>query len=226
MTFHGAPNPRPRAPCGIMSRMQKKNPAPFEAAPLDPYAERITTGIAMVGGVLMLPALFWFLSGIVIYGVAIPGIAISSATGVAMATWLTLNYAVQPTSYELRGDQLLIHRRWARDRRIPLRDILGVSPAPALADVPRRGLRQSFNAGVFGYHGPFQLEQYGNVFFSATDRARLVAIALRDKLPLIVSPHRPRDFTEALREALIQQAETEAATRDRSSGPAAPPSAA
>lgn len=196
--------------------MQNKNPTPFEAAPLDPYAERITTGIAMVGGVLMLPALFWYLSGILLTGVAIPGIVISSATGIAMAAWLALNYAVQPTSYELRGDQLLINRRWARARRIPLREIMGVSGAPALADIPRRGLRRSFNAGVFGYHGPFRLEQYGNVFFSATDRERLVAIAQRDKPPLIVSPHRPRDFTEALREALARQAEPapEAAASD------------
>jgi hypothetical protein len=39
--------------------MQHKDPPPFEAALLDPYAQRITTGIAMVGGVLMLPILFW-----------------------------------------------------------------------------------------------------------------------------------------------------------------------
>jgi hypothetical protein len=99
---------------------------------------------------------------------------------------------------------------------IPLRDILGVSGAPALADVPRRGLRQSFNAGVFGYHGPFQLENYGKVFFAATNRERLVAIARRDKMTLIISPQRPRDFTEALREAMLRKAEDE--TKDVESG--------
>jgi hypothetical protein len=187
--------------------MKRIDPPPFEAAQLDRYAERITTGIAMVGGILMLPALFWFLSGILLYGIAIPGVVISSATGVAMGVWLTLNYAVQPVSYTLLGDVLLIKRRWVGTLRIPLRDILGVSPAAALADVPRKGLRQSFNAGVFGYNGPFQLEQYGKVFFSATDRERLVAVARRNQLTLIVSPARPRDFIETIREEIIRVAE-------------------
>ena len=190
--------------------MQYKDPPLFEAAALDSYAERITTGIAMVGGVLMLPALFWYLSGMLNYGIAVPGIVISAAIGVALAVWLTLNYAILPRGYELQGETLFVRRRWARAIRIPLRDILGVSGAPALADVPRRGLRQSFNAGVFGYHGPFQLEDYGKVFFAATDRERLVAIARRDRLTLIISPRRPRDFTEALREAMLRTPEDRA----------------
>jgi Bacterial PH domain len=184
--------------------MQHKDPAPFEAAALDPYAERITTGIAMVGGILMLPVLFWYVSGMINYGIAVPGIVISAAIGVALAAWLALNYAVYPKAYEIRGDTLLIRRRWSRTMKIPLRDIIGVSGAPALADVPRRGLRRAFNAGVFGYHGPFQLAEYGKAFFAATHRERLVAIARRDKMTMIVSPQRPRDFTEALREALIK----------------------
>jgi Bacterial PH domain len=138
------------------------------------------------------------------YAIAVPGIVISAAIGVAMAVWLALNYAVYPKAYEIRGETLLVRRRWVRAMKIPLRDIIGVSGAPALADVPRRGLRRSFNAGVFGYHGPFQLVEYGKAFFVATHRERLVAIARRNNMTLIVSPQRPRDFTEALREALIR----------------------
>jgi len=70
--------------------------------------------------------------------------------------------------------------------------------------MPRFGLRRSFNAGVYGYHGPFQLDPYGAVFFVATNRERLVAIARRDKPPLIISPVRPREFVEALRETLMK----------------------
>jgi hypothetical protein len=183
--------------------MNQKAAPPFEAAALDPYAERITTGIAMVGGVLMLPILFWYLSGMINYAIAVPGIVISAALGLAMATWLALNYAAYPKSYEIKDDQLIIRRHWLHAMKIPLHDILGVSGAAALADVPRRGLRRSFNAGVFGYHGPFQLAEYGQAFFAATHRERLVAIARRDKMTIIISPQRPRDFTEALREALI-----------------------
>ena len=71
--------------------------------------------------------------------------------------------------------------------------------------MPRFGLRRSFNAGVFGYGGPFELERYGRVFFSATNRERLVSIGRRNGPPLIVSPERPRDFVEALREAIASQ---------------------
>jgi hypothetical protein len=67
------------------------------------------------------------------------------------------------------------------------------------------GLRRSFNAGVFGYHGPFELEPYGRVFFAATNRQRLVALARRNGPPLIVSPDRPRDFVAAVREALLDR---------------------
>jgi PH (Pleckstrin Homology) domain-containing protein len=170
----------------------------FEVAPLDSYAERITMGIALLGGVLMLPALFWFLSQIHFAGVVIP-----VAIAVALAVWLLLNYAVQPTSYMIAADQLVIRRRLARRMRIPLKEIVGVSVAAALADVPRFGLRRSFNAGVFGYQGPFRLDPYGAVFFVATNRARLVAVARLARPPLILSPARSREFVEALRERLM-----------------------
>ena len=185
----------------------------FSVAPLDPYAERITTGIAMLGGVLMLPALFLYLSGFLLTGVGVTGAVINVAIALAMAAWLILNYAVQPTSYAIEGERLLIRRRWARTMPVPFKEIAGVSIAAGLADVPRFGLRRSFNAGVFGYHGPFQLHPYGTVFFVATNRERLVAVARRNRLPLILSPARPREFVEALREALIKQPEPEEADK-------------
>lgn len=179
----------------------------FDVAPLDPYAERITTGIAMLGGVLMLPMLFLFLSEMLLAGVAITGAVITVAIALALAVWLVLNYAVQPTGYVVEGERLLIRRRWAREMRVPFKEITGVSVAAALADMPRFGLRRSFNAGVFGYQGPFRLDPYGMVFFVATNRERLVAVARRERPPLILSPNRPREFVEALREALIKQAQ-------------------
>ncbi|MBK9713623.1 MAG: hypothetical protein IPO81_20335 [Kouleothrix sp.] len=177
----------------------------FNAAPLDPYAERITTGIATLGGLLLLPALFLFLSGFLLDGVAITGVIITVAVALALEVWLVLNYAVQPASYSFDDERLVVKRRWARAMTVPFKEVVGVSPAAALADVPRFGLRRSFNAGVFGYQGPFQLERYGMVFFVATNRERLVAVARHDRPPLILSPDRPRDFVETLREALIKQ---------------------
>ncbi len=181
----------------------------FDVAALDPYAERITTGIAMLGGVLTLPALFLYLSGMLLSGVAVTGVVVTLAVALALAVWLVLNYAVQPHSYMLESDRLVIKRRWSRAMRVPFKQIVGVSPAAALADVPRFGLRRSFNAGVFGYQGPFQLEPYGVVFFVATHRERLVAVARQNRPPLILSPNRPREFVEALREALAKQPEAE-----------------
>src|SRR5215210_1348812 len=112
----------------------------YPAARLDPYAERITSGIAMLGGVLMLPTLFLYLSGFLLTGVGVTGALITAAVAVALAAWLVLNYAVQPTSYVIESDRLLIRRRWARAIPLPFKQITGVSTAAALADVPRFGL--------------------------------------------------------------------------------------
>src|SRR5262249_50419245 len=185
----------------------------YPAAPLDPYAERITSGIAMLGGVLMLPTLFLYLSGFLLTGVGVTGAVITAAVAVALAAWLVLNYAVQPTSYEIEADRVLIRRRWARAMPLPVKEVAGVSTAAALAERRRFGLRRSFNAGVYGYQGPFQLDPYGAVFFVAPTRDRLVALARRARPPLIISPERPREFVEALREALIKQQEPEEVTR-------------
>ncbi len=180
-------------------------PTAFAAAPLDPYAERITTGIALLGGILMLPPLFLFLSQILLAGVAVTGVVIMVAVALALAAWLVLNYAVQPISYEIGQERLVIRRRWARPLQVPFAEITAVSLALGLADMPRFGLRRSFNAGVFGYHGPFQLHPYGAVFFIATNRERLVAVARLNRPPLILSPARPREFVDTLREELTRQ---------------------
>lgn len=172
----------------------------FDAAPLDGYAERITTGVALIGGVLMLPALFSFLSG-----VQAEAVVVAVAIAAALAAFLFLNFAVQPVRYEIEQDRLLIRRRLWRRMVVPYKRILGVSEATAMADVPRFGLRQAFNAGIFGYEGPFQLDPYGRVFLSATNRERLVALARLDNTPLLISPARPKPFVEALREAIAQQ---------------------
>ncbi len=166
-------------------------------------------GIALIGGILTLPALFWYLSGMLQYQIAVPGVLISSTVALAMIVWLMLNYAVQPVEYVVQDEFLVIRRRWARRMQIKLKDITGASSATALADVPRMGLRRSFNAGVFGYQGPFELEPYGRVFFAATNRQRLVALARRNGLPLIVSPERPHEFVNTIREALLQSANSE-----------------
>ena len=192
----------------------------FDVAALDSYAERITTGIAMLGGLITLPALFLYLSGMLLTGVAVTGVVVTLAVALALAVWLVLNYAVQPASYVIEDERLLIKRRWARAMPVPFKQIAGVSSAAALADVPRFGLRRSFNAGVFGYQGPFQLERYGAVFFVATNRERLVAIARRDRPPLIISPARPRDFVEVLREALMNSPERQDAARAVGTGQA------
>ena len=169
----------------------------FDAAPLDSYAERITTGVAMIGGVLMLPALFSFLSG-----VRADAVVVAVAIAATLAAFLLLNYAAQPVRYELERDRLIIRRRWWRRLRVPYSHILGVSEAPAMADLPRTGLRRAFNAGVFGYEGPFDLDPYGKVAMSATNRERLVALARSTQAPLLISPARPKPFVDALREAI------------------------
>lgn len=173
----------------------------FEVAPLDEYAVRITNGLAYLGGLLMLPLLFAYLANLRWGGLIIP-----TALALALALFLLLCYAVQPRAYQLEDTRLVIRRRLWRAFVVPLEEISAASVATNLSDVPRSGLRFAFNAGVFGYLGPYRLAPYGQVFFLATNRARLVAIARDGRPPLIVSPARPREFIEALNEKRKQQA--------------------
>lgn len=176
-------------------------PARFEAAPLDDYARRITLGLAYLGGLLMLPLLFAYLANLRWEGLLIP-----VALALAVAIFLLLTFAAQPRLYELTDSHLVVSRRLFRPLRVPLTLITGASPASNLADVPRRGLRFAFNAGIFGYQGPFRLAPYGEAFFLATNRARLVAVARADRTPLIISPDRPRDFVAAINELRTRRA--------------------
>lgn len=165
----------------------------FDVAPLDRYAVRLTTGLAYFGGLLALPLFFAYLANLRWGGLIVP-----TAFALPLALFLLLCYAAQPTAYVINNRELIVQRRWFRPLRTPLEEITGGSLATTLADVPQRGLRFAFNPGIFGYQGPFHLDPYGATFFLATNRARLVAVARRDRVPLILSPDRPRDFIEAL----------------------------
>lgn len=162
-------------------------------AALDSYATRVTSGLAYLGGLLMLPLLFAYLSNLRWNGLLIP-----SALALTLALFLLLCYATQPRQYELTASELVVRRRVLRALRVPLSQITGASSASNLADVPQRGLRFAFNAGIFGYQGPFRLAPYGEVFFLATNRAKLVALAREGRTPLILSPERPREFVDAV----------------------------
>ena len=108
----------------------------------------------------------------------------------------------------------MVQRRWLRALKVPFSKIMGVSPGSSLAAgwpawPPRRSRPSSaalYNPGVFGYQGPFHLAPYGEAFFLATNRERLVAIARQAAVPLIVSPIRPRAFIEKLEEQRGQSA--------------------
>ncbi|PDW02731.1 PH domain-containing protein [Candidatus Viridilinea mediisalina] len=182
----------------------KPTPPPiqsFAVAPLDPYAQRLTNGLAYLGGLLVLPLLFAYLANLRWEGLLVP-----IALALALALFLLLTYAFQPRAYVVEANQLVLRRRLWRSLRIPLDEISGASLAGSLADVPRRGLRFAFNAGIFGYQGPYRLDPYGEVFFVATNTSRLVAVARYGQNPLILSPDRPRSFVEALNEQRTQQA--------------------
>jgi len=167
----------------------------FEVAPLDRYAARVTTGLAWLGGLLMLPLLFAYLANLRWGSLLIP-----VAVALPLALFLTLSYGAQASAYLIEGEQLVVRRRWWWALRVPFDQIAGVSLATPLADVPRRGLRFAFNPGVFGYLGPFRLDPYGEVFFLATNTARLVAVARDRRPPLIISPDKHREFVQALTE--------------------------
>jgi hypothetical protein len=174
----------------------------FDVAPLDSYATRITSGVAYLGGILMLPLLFAYLSNQRWGGLLIP-----VAFAVVLALFLVLAYAAQPTAYIIEEQALVVRRRWWRRLRVPFKEISGVSVASTLADVPQRGLRFAFNPGIFGYQGPFFLAPYGQVFFLATSREHLVSLARQSATPLIISPARHRAFIDTMQQHLEAQSQ-------------------
>ncbi|NJO07758.1 MAG: hypothetical protein HC876_20795 [Chloroflexaceae bacterium] len=179
----------------------------FAAAQLDPYAERITTGIAYLGGLLLLPLLFAYLANLRWGGLLIP-----SAVALLLAIFLLLTYANQPRNYRIIERNLVIQRRLLPAIKIPLKNITGVSFASALADMPRKGVRFAFNPGVFGYQGPFYLDPFGQAFLLATHREKLVALARYPATSLIISPDNPRTFVAILTEYLEELHEEQGTT--------------
>ncbi len=173
----------------------------FEVAPLDAYARRLTAGLAYLGGLLMLPLLFAYLANLRWEGLIVP-----VALALAVAMFLLLTYGAQPRRYEIDAKHLVVRRRWLPALRVPMTIITGASLASHLADAPRRGVRFAFNAGIFGYQGPFRLAPFGEVFFLATNLERRTAVGREGRPSLILSPARPRAFVEALNEWRAQQA--------------------
>ncbi len=172
-------------------------PERFLAAPPDPYTERITTGVAYLGGFLMLPLLFAYLSNTRWDGLLIP-----VAFALVLAVFLTLAYAARPVAYRIEATTFVVERQWLPALRVPLKRITAVSVASHLADIPRHGVRFAFNPGVFGYQGPFYLAPYGRAFLLATNREKLVQLARGADTPLVVSPASPRRFSDVLRARL------------------------
>lgn len=165
-------------------------------APLDPYTQRVTSGLAYVGGVLLLPMLFALLSGMRWNGLLVP-----TTLAVAIGLFLLLAYAGQPVCYHLTPSHLTIQRRWLRPITIALSDITGVSLAHKLSRVPAIGVRLAFNPGVFGYQGIYFLIPTGRVFFLATNRERLIAVVRLSAMPIILSPAFPQSCIERIEAA-------------------------
>ncbi len=176
-------------------------PTQFAVAPLDSYTTRVTSGVAYLGGLLMLPLLFAYLSNLRWSGLSIP-----VAFAVVLALLLLLAFATQPVAYRLEQNDLVIVRKWLPALRIPLDKITAASSASRLSGIPNEGLRFAFNPGIFGYQGPFYLAPYGRAFLLATSREHLVSLARTADPPLILSPARPRLFIETLNTRLAERA--------------------
>lgn len=175
-------------------------PQIFDCAPIDTYAQRITQGFVFVGGTLTFPGLFLALSGLLNYQIAYYGAVISGAVAATLLVFVWLAWAGMPMSLEIQAEQLVIKRRWWRAIRVPFTAIEAVTILNVANDLQRTA--RAFNAGVFGYQGPFISLRYGKLFCMVTDRDRTIAIARHQSTILVVSPHQPSAFLMALREAL------------------------
>jgi len=175
-------------------------PQIFDCAPLDTYAQRITQGFVFVGGTLTLPGLFLALSGLLNYQIAYYGAVISGAVAATLLVFVWLSWAGMPLTLEVHTDQLIIKRRWWRAIRVPFHAVEAVTILNVATDLQRTA--RAFNAGVFGYQGPFTSARYGRLFCMVTDRDRTIAIARHHDRILIVSPYQPTTFMATLRESM------------------------
>lgn len=178
-------------------------PQIFDCAPIDSYAQRITQGFVFVGGVLTLPGLFLALSGLLTYQIAYYGAVVSGAVAASLLVFVWLSWAGMPMSLTLDTNQLIIKRRWWRAIHVPYTAIEAATILNVATDLQRSA--RAFNAGVFGYQGPFISSRYGKLFCMVTDRDRSIAIARHNAAILLVSPHQPSAFLAALREMLTAQ---------------------
>jgi hypothetical protein len=176
----------------------------FIVADLDPYARQVTSGVAYLGGLLALPLLFAYLAGLRWDGLTVP-----TALALALAVFLFFSYAGQARRLRIEAQQLVIERAVGPAIRLPYREISAVTAVAGMDDLMKRGTRWRFNAGVFGYQGPFSLAPYGRLNMLATDLTRLVAIARPGLPPLLISPQAPRAFVEALNLARAEAATAE-----------------
>lgn len=174
-------------------------------APLDPISQRLTQGFVLVGGISTLPALFLALSGLLRYPIAFYGALVCAAVAAAFLTFLGLTWAGMPVQLRIDEDAVVVERRWQRAVRIAFSDIEAITVLPVATDM--KATRFAFNAGVFGYQGPFVSDRYGRFFAYATDREKTVAIARRNASMLVVSPMLPFAFVGAVREALAGKKE-------------------
>ena len=174
-------------------------PQIFDCAPIDAYAQRITQGFVFVGGTLTLPGLFLALSGLLTSQIAYYGAIVSGSVAAALLVFVWLAWAGMPLSLEIHADQLIIKRRWWRAIRVPYRTIEAITILNVATDLERSA--RAFNAGVFGYQGPFVSTRYGRLFCMVTDRDRTIAIARHHTPVLLVSPDQPSAFMAALRES-------------------------
>lgn len=175
-------------------------PQIFDCAPIDSYAQRVTQGFVFVGGTLTLPGLFLALSGLVNYQIAYYGAIVSGAVAATLLVFVWLAWAGMPITLEIHADQLIIKRRWWRTIRIPYQSIEAITLLNVANDLQRSA--RAFNAGVFGYQGPFVSPRYGRLFCMVTDRDRTIVIARHQSTIFIVSPAQPSAFLAALRESV------------------------
>jgi len=140
--------------------------------------------------------------GVIIVGLIAPQLAFSDRPEAGWARWLvpaavltvfgvTSLFSVR--GFVVKGRELWILRTlWCT--RFPLR---GLKEAHADPAAMKRSFRTAGNGGFLAFTGWFRNKKLGSYRAFVTDPARCVVMQFRDRT-LVVSPHDPEGFLEAL----------------------------
>ena len=155
-------------------------------ATLDKLAKGITIGTTMLFAAIIVLQRVLFTDGGHVTAIMVTLLLLSIYLGI---------YLFRPTAYEIRSQQVIIHR----PLRNKILERVNISKAELLGPSALRHTIRTFgNGGLFGYYGKFSNAKIGNMTWYATNRANAVLLEMTGGDKIVITPDNAEAFLNAL----------------------------